>query len=172
MNTTLCLNLEGILFKLKIRRYRELSGNVKDWALSDSDKWCKTDFSFSSGTWLNYHREDDEVFLFSEICDLTTCLADFLDGKLTKDDEFTFIEPDFTIKLYPPCEQQGSHIEGQADIQVSFWDESLTNNYLSVTMGEKDIAALLLYLKLVRGIADEEDESVRQMTEAGIFVSE
>lgn len=45
-------DLNGILLQL----------NIHDYQLSTDDawfgEWCRTDFSFSSKSWLNYHKED------------------------------------------------------------------------------------------------------------------
>ena len=49
----------GINVKLKIHGYRPT--NKDNW---DSE-WCRCDFLFSSGDWLNYHKENDEVLLAS-----------------------------------------------------------------------------------------------------------
>ena len=62
----------GIEIKLQIKGYKQT--NKDDW---DSE-WCKCDFLFASGDWLNYHKEDDEVLLSCEVDDLEESLTKLL----------------------------------------------------------------------------------------------
>ena len=48
-----------------------------------------------------------------------------------------------------------------ADLHISFWDDGLTANYLSLCFGEADLDALWQYLRLVTGEADLSDPRVR-----------
>lgn len=45
------INVRGINIKLQINGYGKTNGD--NW---DSE-WCRCDFSFSSGNWLNYQRK-------------------------------------------------------------------------------------------------------------------
>ena len=62
------LDLSGIKLSMQIRNYRKVSDD--DW----DSVWCKTDFAFVSDEWLNYRKDNDEVFLAREIEDLAKSL--------------------------------------------------------------------------------------------------
>ena len=90
--------------------YKDISGidvylNIKDYSPSTKDdwycKWCKCDFKFKSGEWLDYHKEDDEVFLSSEVENLKEYLTKLLNGELSEVYKFDCMEPDFIFTLYP-----------------------------------------------------------------------
>ena len=49
------VDLNGILLQLNIHDYQPSTDDA--WFC----EWCRTDFSFSSKSWLNYHKEDDEI---------------------------------------------------------------------------------------------------------------
>ena len=83
------IDADGIKVKLQITGYTP--ANKDNW---DSE-WCKCDFLFSSGEWLNYHKENDEVLLCYEIEELAESLTDLIDDKLSEDKEIICIEPDF-----------------------------------------------------------------------------
>ena len=63
------IDASGINIKLRIKGYKPLG--KYNW---DSE-WCKCDFLFASGDWLNYHKEDDEVLLSCEIEGLEEALT-------------------------------------------------------------------------------------------------
>ncbi|MCH1940333.1 WapI family immunity protein [Holdemania massiliensis] len=72
------IDASGINIKLQINGYKQSSKD--NW---DSE-WCKCDFSFSSGEFLNYHKENDEVFLCCEVEALETALTELLDKKIQR----------------------------------------------------------------------------------------
>lgn len=87
------IDASGINIKLQINGYRPT--NKDNW---DSE-WCRCDFLFSSGDWLNYHKENDEVLLASEVDELEEKLSKLLYNKLIEIEEMVCIEPDFIFKL-------------------------------------------------------------------------
>ena len=89
------LDLSGIKLSMQIRNYRKVSDD--DW----DSVWCKTDFAFVSDEWLNYRKDNDEVFLAREIEDLAKSLDDLLNDRLNAPTEFNCIEPDFNFILNP-----------------------------------------------------------------------
>ena len=84
-------NANGINIKLQIRGYTPT--NEDDW----HSEWCECDYSFSSGNWLNYHKEGDEAFLSIEVEGLARAFSDLLDNKITEVTEMTCAEPDFIL---------------------------------------------------------------------------
>jgi hypothetical protein len=147
-------DISGIKVKLQINGYKPT--NEDNW----DNNWCKCDFSFSSGVWLNYHKENDEVLLSSEVKYLAEAFTELLDNKLSEEKEITCMEPDFIFKLFPQtdlrnnpkylyirpgCEIQDIYIEWK----IYFWNEGLTDNYLTITLDRKEIACLRDYLSLV-----------------------
>lgn len=145
------MDASGIRIKLQIRGYRPT--NKDNW----DSQWCKCDFSFSSGDWLNYHKENDEVLLSCEVKQLAESLAELLDNKLMEETEIACIEPDFVFKLFPQkdlrndpkylyvrpgCEIQDIYLEWK----IYFWDGGLTDNYLTVTLDREETTKLRDYL--------------------------
>ena len=82
------IDASGIRVKLQIKGYKPTDKD--NW---DSE-WCKCDCSFSSGNWLNYHIENDEVLLSAEVETLEKAFTKLLDNKLTEVTEICCIEPD------------------------------------------------------------------------------
>lgn len=130
-------DIDGIKVKLRIKNY--VRTNDENW----DEKWCKCDFSFYSGDWLNYHKEDVEVLLCCEIDNIIISLTDLLNNKILKEEEISFIEPDFSFKLIPK-ENLLDNI--YLEWKVYFWNEGITGNHLSVTLDINDIKSLRTYL--------------------------
>jgi len=142
----------GIEIKLQIKGYKQT--NKDDW---DSE-WCKCDFLFASGDWLNYHKEDDEVLLSCEVDDLEESLTKLLTNELTEEKEILCMEPDFVFELHPQKDLRNdpkyTYVQPGYEIQdiylewkIFFWNEGLTDNHLSVTLGREEIEQLRDYLR-------------------------
>ena len=149
--------------------YKDISGidvylNIKGYSPSTKDdwdcNWCKCDFMFKSGEWLNYHKEDDEVLLSSEVENLKEYLTKLLNGELFEVYEFECMEPDFIFILYPETDkrndpkyvyiQPGFEIEDiHMEWKVYFWSDGLTDNFLTVTLNRSDIIELRDYLSSI-----------------------
>lgn len=149
------IDASGIKIKLQINGYKPT--NKENW---DSE-WCRCDFLFTSGDWLNYHKENDEVLLCSEIDELAETLTELLDNKILEEREILCIEPDFIFKLYPETDlrdnPQYTYIQPGYEIQdiylewrIYFWYEGLTDNYLTITFNRDKIEIFRDYLVLVR----------------------
>lgn len=146
------------------------------------DQWCRCDYSFSSGSWLNYHKVMDEVLLSCEIERIAELLQKLLNDELSEKTELEFIEPDFQMTLCPKRDlrddprylsvQPGHEIvDIYMDWRVYFWDEGLTDNFLSVTLGREDIEMLLTYLQYVmRNIKADSPEMVA-LVDSGYVIS-
>ena len=167
------LNLSGIRLSMQIRNYRRTS--EEDWL----SVWCKTDFSFVADKWLNYCEDDSEVFLAREIEDLAKSLDDLLNDRLTAPTEFNCIEPDFNFILNPKKDlrldpkvlyvRPGCEIvDIDMEWKISFWDEGLTDNYLSVSLVRSDIECLLSYLRLVMGEVQESAPEIKALMNNGV----
>ena len=162
------IDLNGIMLRLKIKGYTPSTHD--DW----DSQWCDVDFSFSSGNWLDYHRENDEVLLSCEVETLADSIEKLLDDQIDKVTEISCIEPDFNFILHPKRDlredpkytyvRKGYEI---ADIYmewtVTFWNERLTDNYLSVTLDRGDMNVLLVYLKYVIGKLNKADHEVEEL---------
>lgn len=134
----------------------------------------RVSFSFSSESWLNYNKENDEVFLSYEVDGLTATLDDLLNDKLSEPTTVELIEPDFCFELMPKEDlrnnpwvlyiQPGHEI---ADIfmewKVSFWHGGLTANYLTVALDRADITILKNYLRLVTEQYNEHTPEIIEM---------
>lgn len=148
------IDASGINIKLQINGYRPT--NKDNW---DSE-WCRCDFLFSSGDWLNYHKENDEVLLASEVDELEEKLSKLLDNKLTESEEMVCIEPDFIFKLYPQTDlrenPEYTYVQPRYEIQdiylewkVFFWCDGLTDNHLVVNLGRDEIKSMRDYLSII-----------------------
>lgn len=171
------MNLDGITVSLQINGYKKVADDDYD------STWCKTDFSFVSDGWLNYRKENDEVFLAREIDDLAKALSDLLNDRLDKPTEFGCIEPDFNFVLNPKRDlrhdpkvlyiKSGHEIvDVDMEWKISFWHEGLTGNYLSVSLGRAEIEYMLIYLRLVMGELTESDQKVKHLMEQAIISRE
>lgn len=149
------IDVNGIKIKLKINGYKHTSKE------NCYDEWCRCDFLFSSGDWLNYHQEHDEVLLCSEIDELAETLTELLDNTISEVKEIACIEPDFVFTLYPKkdlrndpqymyvppgYEMQDIYLEWR----IYFWNKGLTDNYLTLTLDRNEIASFRDYLVLVK----------------------
>lgn len=164
----LTIDLHGILLQLKIKGY--VPSTHDDWI----SQWCDVDFSFSSGSWLDYHRENDEVLLSCEVETLAESIEELLNDQLEDVTEISCIEPDFHFMLHPKRDLREDPkytyvCEGYeiADIYmewtVTFWNEGLTDNYLSVRLDREDMHVLLVYLKYVIGKLKKNNQEVEEL---------
>lgn len=148
------IDANGINTKLRINGYKPAS--TDNW----DTKWCKCDFQFSSGDWLNYHGENDEILLSTEVEELEKALTELLDNNLSETKEIKCIEPDFVFTLHPQtdlrndpnyiyirpgCEIQDIYLEWR----IYFWNNGLTDNYLTITLCRNEIERLRDYLAQV-----------------------
>ena len=136
-------NVDGINVYLKINNYRH--SNKENW----DSLWCNCDFMFNSGDWLNYHRENDEIFLCSENEELESVFTMLLNGEISEDKEISFIEPDFVFNIYPIKDIQNSVSDVLIEWKIYFWHEGLTDNYLSITLDRDEIIKLRDYLSSI-----------------------
>lgn len=148
------IDATGIIIDLPVKGYRK--SNKDNW----DEQWCKCDFSFRSGSWLNYQSTDNEVLLSCEIEELERSLTQLLDGEITEKKMIEPIEPDFKFILYPEEDLRNNPnytyvkpgyeiVDIYLEWRVYFWNEGLTDNYLTVTLGREDITALRDYLRTV-----------------------
>lgn len=169
------IDLNGIILKLKIKGYRP---SVRDgWDC----QWCNVDFSFSSDNWLNYYREDYEVLLACEVENLTQSIDKLLCDELSEQTEISCIEPDFKFILYPKKDlrkdpkytyiRKGFEFEDvHMEWRVSFWDDGLTDNYLSASLNRETMNILLVYLKYVTGEFKINDPEVVELMQRDFLI--
>ena len=149
------IDADGIKIKLQINGYKPTS--EENWY----SEWCRCSFLFSSGEWLNYHKEDDEILLCSEIDGLVENLTELLNNEISEEKELAYIEPDFVFKLYPQTDLRknpkctyvapGHEIQDiDLEWRIYFCNEGLTGNYLTVTLHRDEIERLRDYLVLVQ----------------------
>jgi len=138
--------------------------NIKDFVVSNRDTWdsdwCHVDFSFQLNGAIDYSRFDNEVLLSDEVIDIEEKLTLLLNDKIDQITEIVCMEPDFVFVLYPKKDlredpkytfiQEGYEIEDiLVEWKVYFWNQGLTDNYLTVTLNRKDITQLRDYLSSI-----------------------
>ena len=168
------LDLDDIIFQLQIRNYSSLS--EEDWG----SQWSKSDFSLTSDAWLNYSIQNAEVFLSCEIEKLANNLDKLLKDELTEITVMEFVEPDFKLIFHPKKDLRNDpkyiYVKKGCEIVditmewiVTFWNEGLTNNYLSVEFDRGNIYYLYNYLSLIMGNIDKHSKTIDDMLAKGII---
>ena len=149
------IDADGIKIKLQINGYKPTS--KENW---DSE-WCRCDLPLSSGEWLNYSKEDDEILLCSEIDGLVENLTELLNNEISEEKELACIESDFIFELYPQTDLRKDSkciyvapgheiLDIYLEWRIFFWNEGLTGNYLTITLCRDEIELLRDYLVLVQ----------------------
>ena len=104
-----------------------------------------------------YHKEDDTVLLSCEVESLEEALTKLLNNEMLEVEEIVCIEPDFNFILYPQKDRRKdpkyTYIQPGYEIQdiyfewkIYFWNQGLTDNYLSITLDREEIKSLRDYL--------------------------
>ena len=148
------IDAAGIIIDLLVKGYRK--SNKDNW----DEQWGKCDFAFKSDSWLNYQSVDNEVLLSCEIEELEQSLTQLINGEITEKKMIEPIEPDFKFILYPEEDLRNNpnytYVQPGYEIvdiylewRVYFWNEGLTDNYLTVTLGREEITMLRDYLRTV-----------------------
>ena len=157
------LDLDGVEMYLRIQGFRES-------ASPDDDAWCRVSLHLQS-SWLNYDL-DEHILCSEEVKWLSKTIEDAFDKRLPKNEELEFIEPNIRF-VFSCLDEKGKPFRWpMADLRVSFWNEGLTNNYLSLRFDVADLDALWQYLRLVTGGADLSDPRVRFWLDKGAILPE
>ena len=157
------LDLDGVEMYLRIQGFRES-------ASPDEDAWCRVSLHLQS-PWLHYDL-DEHILCSEEVKWLSKTIEDAFSKRLTKNEELGFIEPDFCF-IFSCFDIEGKlSWPPMADLHISFWDDGLTANYLSLCFDEADLDALWQYLRLVTGEADLSDPRVRFWLDKGAILPE
>ncbi len=142
--------------KFTVRGYEGPSEDIDIY-----DQWCECDFYFKYGNSMEYKHFDDSTLMSSEIDEMELLFTEFLEGKITEVKELPFVEPDFIFYLIPdenvrPQNDSFTYnLHSYKDIsmewRIYFWDDGLTDNYMTLTLDRDDITALRDYLREVQG---------------------
>lgn len=170
------LDLCGIKMNLRIKGYEPSSKDKWD------DQWCNVDFSFVGESWLNYQRNNDELLLSCEVEELSQLLDELLSNKLSEIKTIECIEPDFKFVLHPKRDlrndpeytyvKKGYEIADiYMEMKIFFWDDGLTDNFLSVKFYREDIQYLRNYLLLIVGEIDKSHQNIVDMIKKGLLVN-
>lgn len=168
------IDLSGIVLELQIRGYSSLR-NEDEYV-----RWCRTDFSFSSKSWLSYRKTDDEVMDCGEIEGLAFRIDKLLKDELDSVTKMSCIEPDFLFIFQPKRDIRndpnvayvapGHEIEDiHMEWRIAFWDDGLTENYLSVRLYRQDLELFKAYLYLVMGKNDMSSPEIINMINCGML---
>ena len=146
----LYLDLDGIEFRFRITKYEK---SISDNLYKLYDQWCIVELSLHSGNWLNY-QISSEILLAYEVEKIRDKISDFLEDKIQLQEELGFVEPDLTFIIYPKVD---------IDLQIHFWDEGLTANYLSLCFDRKNLECLLAYLRYITNEIQTDDEMLQKL---------
>lgn len=168
------LDLSGINFEFRILHY--VKSTKEKW----DDEWCSIGIAYQSGKWLNYVRDSDDTLLSCEIETILDNLSDLLDDRLEFSKQIEFIEPDFALIFNPKKDltkdarytyiAPGYEIEDiDMEWRIFFWNDGLTENYLSLRFYREDLIYLQKYLSLITGKISKRDIDVQKMIENGVL---
>lgn len=163
----LYLDLDGIEFHFRVKNYRQ--STREKWDV----EWCKVDLTVQSRNWLNYQLSS-EILLAYEVEKIRDKISDLLEDKIKIQEEMGFIEPDFTFVLNPKKNLRDDSkytyvatgyeiVDIDADLQIHFWDDGLTANYLSLCFDRNDLECLLAYLRCITNEIQKDDELVQKL---------
>ena len=169
------MDLDGIIVEFQIQQYT--GKNARTYL--EHHYWCNVSFSFLSEPWLNYRKENDEVFLSFEVDELAQALDDLLNDNFSEIEAMEFVEPDFHFKFFPKEDLRkrpnmivspGHEIlDISMEWSISFWHDGLTANHLAIVFDRNDIVNLKNYLFLVIGKYDELTPEIVEMRKNGIL---
>lgn len=94
---------DDLTIELEIRDYRP------GLAIYD-DAWCKCDIKVQFREFVHYEELNAELLECFEVDNLLKGLNDYLDGKMARNSEISFIEPEFVFKYDDDDEFIGSFI--------------------------------------------------------------
>lgn len=168
------IDLNGIVAQIRINSYQK--STHENW----DSQWCDVGFSFSSGEWLNYNRDHDAILLSCEVEELADKIQKLLNDELTEIEEVICIEPDFKFILQPKKDLRENpryaYVRDGYEFQdvymewkIFFWNEGLTDNYLSLTIDRTDLQYLLNYLLLVKGNLKKDSDEIIAMINSGFL---
>ena len=141
------VDVNGINIKLQIYGYKQTN---KDNCF---DEWCKCDFKFNLPT----------RSLAFEVKQLEETLTKLLTNELSEIKEMVCMEPDFIFEFYPQTDirnkpnycyvKPGSEIQDiYMEWKIFFWNEGITDNHLTISLGRKEIIMLRDYLlEVIKG---------------------
>ena len=143
--------IRGIRIMLRIDGYRDPS------EIGYGDVWCDCAYSFRFGDVLRYEAEHEELFMPREVDELEKALTELLDGTVSEPLEIPLTEPDFVFTLYPEEDLRqdpscvfvapGHEIRDvRVEWRIFFWNDGLTDNYLTITLEREDAAAFWDFL--------------------------
>ena len=168
------LDLEGLDFRFRITRYHP--STRANWDC----EWCRVDLSMIASNWLDYHIDNQEILLCTEVEQLKDSIADLLADRLTERKEVSFIEPDLAFFLQPREKIKWNPdityiapgdewTEVDADLEVHTWNHGLTENRIVTCFGRDELEIVLCYLRIICGELTTEDDDVKKYMSEGIF---
>ena len=157
-------DFDGIKIFLKISNYKNT--NPDNW----DEEWCYVDMTVQSKNWLNY-KQSGELLECYEIDIILSQLEALTENKIVERTEIDFLEPDLKLILIPILDNDtNTVIYYEAEFQVFFWNDGLTDNYLSLHMYDDDIDAFIIYLKYVTRKISKTDPSLQKLLDCGILL--
>ncbi len=129
----------------------------------ESAKWCKVSVSLKSW-YLNYALEEDEALDSAEVVIIKDTLHNWLDGKIDKEKELDFYEPDFELDFY--IDDNTRYIEY---IIHFFTDGVLMAGEYRNIISEKDEEYIYTYLRYVTQELSDYDLEIRALIDKGIL---
>jgi len=171
------LNLCDVDVQLKINNWRK-SESLEEW----DDNWCDVALSLTS-KYLNYDPSG-EILMSGEVVYLESMLERLLNGTLEEDCTVIFAEPDLQFdlrvakRLYDvpgKIAYRNGYVDVDidADLIIHFWcTDGLGANTFRMNMDRSELETLHLYLQIVTGKINANDEKIITMVEKGLMLPE
>ncbi len=129
----------------------------------ESAKWCKVSVSLKSW-YLNYDIEEDEALDSVEVVIIKDTLQNWLDGKIDKEKELSFFEPDFELDFY--VDDNTRYIEYIIHFVT---DGVLMGGEYRNIINEKYEEYIYTYLRYVTQELSDYDLEIRALIDKGIL---
>ena len=158
------LDLDGVLFDLKIEHYEPSSKRVS------GDSWCNVEIILDDRKMLR-GKTEGTILESGEVDDLCASLRKLLNNEYKEDYIKECTEPDLTFCFHPTCNQpsRAEISEKSLELILHLWNDKGKPSHNSITLffNKYNVEAFLKYLKLITNTIDINNPEIQAMIEKG-----
>lgn len=158
------LDLDGVLFDLKIEHYEPLSKRIP------GDSWCNVEITLDDRKMLR-GKTEGTILESGEVDDLCASLQKLLNNEYKEDYIKKCTEPDLTFCFHPTCSQpsRAEISEKSLELVLHLWNDKGKPSYNSITLffNKYNVGTLLKYLKLITNTIDINAPDIQTMIDNG-----